>query len=104
VFDVLARVRAGPSPSPDGTKIAWRNDRTGNFDVCVMNADGSHQTNLTNHSGTDRQPSWSPDGTMIAFASDRSGNYEVRSMNADGSHQTNLTGTSSWNDMPDWGT
>jgi dipeptidyl aminopeptidase/acylaminoacyl peptidase len=56
-----------------------------------MDADGSNQTNLTNHSSIDSDPAWSPDGNQIAFRSDRDGNAEIYVMNADGSNQTRLT-------------
>ena len=50
-----------------------------------MNADGSGQTQLTNHSSVDSDPAWSPDGAKIAFWSGRAGNDEIYMMNADGS-------------------
>ena len=91
---VLAMVIVSPShatfPGENG-KIAFNSDRDGNYEVYVMNADGSGQANLTNNAAADFQPSWSPDGTQIAFASTRDGNYEVYVMNADGSGQANLT-------------
>jgi len=32
---------------PDGSKIAFGSNRDGNFEIYVMDADGSHQTRLT---------------------------------------------------------
>src|SRR5215204_5639284 len=62
-----------------------------NYQIYVMNADGSEQTNISNNTAVDIHPDWSPDGTKIAFASDRAGSYQVYVMNADGSEQTRLT-------------
>jgi hypothetical protein len=43
------------------TKIAFQSNRDGKFDIYIMNADGSEQTNLTDHPAADDQyPSWSP--------------------------------------------
>ncbi len=42
-------------------------------DIYLMNPDGSHVVNLTNHPADDRMPAWSPDATMISFWSDRDG-------------------------------
>jgi Tol biopolymer transport system component len=37
------------------------------FEICVMNADGTGLQQLTDNSFGDLTPSWSPDGTQIAF-------------------------------------
>ena len=66
-----------PSWSPDGTKIAFGTDRDGNYEIYVMNVDGSNLINLTNNAATDYYPSWSPEGTKIAFGTNRDGNYEI---------------------------
>ena len=55
-----------PAWSVDGTKIAFASDRTGSFQIFVMNPDGSGQTNISNSFSDDTQPAWSPAGT-IAF-------------------------------------
>ena len=75
-----------------GEKIAFASNRDGNFDIYVMNADGTNPIRLTNNGGFDEDPSFSPDGSKIAFVSDRdSGNAEIYVMNADGSNITRLT-------------
>jgi Tol biopolymer transport system component len=77
--------------------------RDANWEVYVMNADGSGQTNLTNNAADDEWPSWSPDGRKIAFTSDRNlGNAEIYVMNADGSNPTNLTNNVGVDVEPAW--
>jgi len=88
--------------SPDGSKISFASDRDGNFEIDVMNADGSRQTRLTSNSGVDLLPSWSVDGSKIAFTSNRDGNSEIYVMNADGSNQTRLTNHSGSDENPSW--
>ena len=50
----------GEPAAPASGKIAFASDRDGNFEIYVMNADGSNQTNLTNNPARDGEPSWSP--------------------------------------------
>src|SRR6266568_2532565 len=80
-----------PAWSPDGTKIAFQGENGGDYDIYVVNADGSKRTELTFSSAFDGDPAWSPDGTQIAFECARDGNKEIYVMNADGSGQTRLT-------------
>jgi len=85
-----------------GSKIAFESNRDGNYEIYVMNADGSNATRLTNHVGSDRGPAWSPDGTRIAFTSNRNGNNEIYVMNADGSNPTRLTNNAASDSEPAW--
>jgi TolB protein len=49
-----------PSWSADSSRIAFQSNRDGNWEIYVMNADGSGQTNLTNSSAMDISPAWRP--------------------------------------------
>jgi uncharacterized repeat protein (TIGR01451 family) len=92
-----------PSPrlGPTG-KIAFSTNRDGNYEVCVMNQDGSGQTNITNNPAHDNNPNWSPDGSRITFESDRDGNLEVYVMNGDGGSPTRLTNNAASEFAPAW--
>lgn len=81
-------------------KIVFTSDRTGNFEIFVMNANGSGVTQLTHDPAEDREPVWSPDGSKIVFVSTRDGNYDIFVMNADGTGQTNLTRHPTFDDEP----
>jgi formylglycine-generating enzyme required for sulfatase activity len=49
-----------PAWSPDGTQIAFRSRRDGNWEIYAMNADGSNQRRLTNTKADDLYPAWWP--------------------------------------------
>lgn len=84
------------------SKIAFASTRDGNYEIYVMNPDGTNQTRLTNNNAEDAQPSWSPDGTKIAFDSYRDGNLEIYVMNTDGTGQTRLTNNPAIDGEPSW--
>ena len=83
-------------------KIAFCSESGGNFEIHIMDADGSNQRNLTNHPDNDYSPSWSPDGTKIAFSSWRDGEGEIYVMDADGSNPRNFTNHYSDDQFPSW--
>jgi hypothetical protein len=89
--------------SPDGMQIAFASNGTGNYEIYVMNADGSNLRQITDTLSDDIYPTWSPDSSMLAFATNRDGNWEIYMMNADGSNQTNLTNNPADDTQPDWG-
>lgn len=86
-----------PSVSPDGT-IAFSRLNVSDYDVYVMNANGSGQTNITNNTNSttpvaawDTQPAFSPDGSKIAFSRGGLNSMDIYVMNADGSSPVNRT-------------
>ena len=92
-------------PSLCGRRMGARSsctDRDGNDEIYVMNADGSHPTNLTNNPAQEETADWSPDGKKIVFMTDRDGNSEIYMMNSDRSGQTNLTDNPLEDSFPIW--
>jgi Tol biopolymer transport system component len=83
-----------PAWSPDGARIAYRCCDDDNWEIYVMNADGTSPTNLSNNPSWDTDQAWSPDGTQIAFSSDRDGNAEIYVVKPDGTSLTRVTNTS----------
>jgi len=91
-----------PAWSPDGTKIAFSSDRTGNYEIYVMDADGGNLRRLTSI-GNCNQPSWSPDGSLIVFTHDSLWTRHIYVMSADGSNRRALTtGFMESNQDPNW--
>jgi len=92
---------ANHTPEPRG-KIAFASDRDGNFEIYVMNPDGSGQIRLTNDPAEDVQPAWSPDGTRIAFVSNRAGTNDIFIMDADGTNVARLINNPANERSPVW--
>jgi TolB protein len=94
VFEATTNEGSGsPSWSPDGQQITFSSRRDDDWDIHVVNADGSFTANLTAMVGEDDKASWSPDGAWIAFNSRRNAARwaDIWLMNADGSAAVNLT-------------
>jgi TolB protein len=95
-----------PSTSPNNNAfgvIAYSSDQDGDFEIWLMNADGSEQRKLTDNNAMDVSPAWSPDGDRIAFISNRAGNDEIYVMNADGTNVRRLTQTADASEsFPSW--
>ncbi len=94
------------SVTPDaGGKILFTSDRSGSFQIYVMNADGTDQRRLTHGGDNDFSPAWSPDGTRIAFSSNRASagfDDKLFLMDADGTNMRQLTTSSGDHVLPSW--
>jgi serine/threonine-protein kinase len=61
----------GARASPDGNRVLYFADRTGSFDLWILDrTTGLHQQ-VAEHPATDKLADWSPDGDEIVFVSDR---------------------------------
>jgi TolB protein len=113
-FDGVANWRA------DGRKIAFMSDRETpsnpatppdfdpDFEIFVMNADGSNQMQITFNELDDEEPAWSADGERIVFQRDfvpaeGEVDYELFTIKADGSRETRLTNSPGVSEVePNW--
>lgn len=92
-----------PAWSPDGTRLAFTSDRSGDPEIFVVGIDGTGLRQLTTTPGRDAHPSWSPDGTRIAFQSPRNeGQTRLFLMDADGSGQQQITPNTGFCGVPVW--
>jgi Tol biopolymer transport system component len=82
--------------------IVFNSNRDGDYEIYVMDADGSNVVQLTFNTKLDGSASWSPDGSQIVFDSDRDGDREIYVMDADGSNVVQLTNYSGGDSSPTW--
>jgi Tol biopolymer transport system component len=94
--------------SPDGRRIAFSSDRTGNTEVWVCDADGTNVggsnavqwTHFGNrHSGS---PNWSPNGTSIVFDSQLPDGWQTFVMASDSGQSHQLTQEAGDAYIPRW--
>jgi TolB protein len=92
-------LHAEPYWSPDGNRIAFRDDREGDciqtggsscdYDVWVLDLESGEQRSVTpdpdDKAALDIEPAWSPDGEWIIFASNRDDpNFDLYVVHPDG--------------------
>ena len=85
---------AGPIFSPDGSKILFVShptQRSEDFNIYVMDIDGSNRINLSNSLGGNFHPQFSSDGSQVVFTSWRNRFGDIYRVNVDGADLTNLT-------------
>lgn len=83
-------------------KIVFSSNRDGNYEIYIMNPDGTQQTRLTFTSSNNQHPTFSPDGSRIAFQTDRDGNWEIYTMKTDGSDLTRISNHTAPDIEPCW--
>jgi len=97
---ILSLLACGDGTTPG--RIAFMSNRDGNWEIYVVDADGSNQQCLTDNLAADWWPSWSPDGSRIVFTSARDGNWEIYVMDTDGSNLQRLTDNPANDELPSW--
>ena len=91
---------AMPSWSPTGDRIVYSSQQNGNWDIWVINPDGSGQTQLTRNLDIDAMPIWLPDSSGIVYRSTRDGAWGIWVMDADGTNARKLINAPA---AADWG-
>ena len=73
-----------PSISADGNTIAFQSYVEGDYEIVVINSDGTGLTQLTHNTMQDEFPSISADGSTIAFRWFVDDEYKIFVVNPDG--------------------
>jgi len=91
-----------PVWSPDGSRIAYYSDVSGDREIYIADAHGTNPIRLTDSPGVDEDPEWSPDGKQLVFRSERAGGSNLYLVNADGTGLVQLTTGGSKKTVPRW--
>jgi Tol biopolymer transport system component len=80
-----------PSFSPDGTRVVFTSDRSGNLDLWSLELATGAVRRLTFDAADDWDPHWSADGKRLLWSSNRGGHFEVWTADPDGTGARQLT-------------
>lgn len=89
-----------PKFSPDGTKLAFVSDKTGNYEVYVCNLDGSDMKQVTNKKGNTVEFDWSADGKEIGYENIKESVSSINVIDLTTGENENLTGEKANNVNP----
>jgi Tol biopolymer transport system component len=102
-FISSTRNDSAPNFSPDGEKIAFMSDRSGNPEIWVCDKEGLNAVQLTSFGGPAvTNPRWSPDGSRIAFDSNAPGQFDIWVINATGGKPQRMTTDPANDGNPSW--
>lgn len=93
-----------PNWSPTGDKILYQKLSGGQWDIWIMNADGTNFQQVTNGPGDKTDASFSPDGQQIVYSSDENG-LEFANLfiiPVSGGTSTRLTFYDGYDGAPSW--
>jgi Tol biopolymer transport system component len=92
-----------PQYSPDGKRITFASNRSGDYQIWTCDSEGQNPIQLTAMQGPwTGSPRWSPDSKRIAFDSRPQGKPDIFIIDADGGVPRRLTDGSSRNIVPSW--
>lgn len=84
------------------SKVTYQFYENNNYEVYLMNDDGSGQVRLTNHPAHDIHSRLNRDSTKVIFASNRDGDYELYVINSNGTGLQQLTFNNTDDVEPYW--
>lgn len=85
-------LNTSPSYSPDGKKMAFNSDRSGNQQIYILDLESGEVERITYGAGRYATPAWSPDGQFIAFTKMADNTFYIGIMSPNGRNEKILAG------------
>ena len=87
--------------SPDRTRLVFSSNRSGSYDLFVMDADGRNLSRITTDSGNESEPRWTPDGSRIFYTLTTAGGLpQIRSVGLAGQDDRSVISAPGGNQSP----
>jgi Tol biopolymer transport system component len=98
---------ANPQFSPDGERVAFASQRSGQYEIWIVDGKGRHPLQLTSlgrEGGSVACPRWSPDGKWIAFDFTAKGgtNVDIYTISASGGTPKQVTTSPAIDSIASW--
>ena len=91
LLEEAGKEHAYPRLSADNKRVLYQSNKTGTWQLYILDIATGKQTQLTSGTHNNNFPDWSPDNKTIAFVSDRDGNEEIYTMQTDGKGLKRIT-------------
>lgn len=89
-----------PKFSPDGKKIAFISDKSGNYEIYICDLEGTAMKQLTNKKGNTIEFDWSADGKKIVYENIKESVSSINIVDVETGVSENLTGEKANNVNP----
>jgi Tol biopolymer transport system component len=94
---------SSPQFSPDGSRVAFRSNRSGSNEIWVTDSNGQIPVQLTRFAGPlTGTPRWSPDGMNIAFDTRPEGQADIYVVSSIGGTPRRVTKSEAEHVVPSW--
>ncbi len=87
------------SYSPNGERIVFESNRSGHWEIYLMDTDGMHVERLTNNNRINRRPSWHPKGKAILYESIEDGVTQLRTIKINGKKERIIKSANAGEDL-----
>ena len=92
-----------PNPSPDGRACAFQSNRSGSWQIYIIDSSSNNLKQITSSKGENSSPIFSPQSDKIVFTSTRDDeDGDIYMMDADGSNVKRLTFSKGDDSHPHW--